>query len=194
MLVGVLAVLWARSLVESAASHDRGERAEQSGDLEAAILHHRRATAWYAPINPWGDASLDRLVQIGDEALAAGRRPLALAAYRSAHGALASGRHVFTLHSAALRDVDSRLVRAIDGETLPVPMARLGPDARTAHLEQSLASVPEAGFVGSCVAIAGFAAVLAAVARATGGRPVGRGGTAAIVLGTVAFVVGLLLA
>lgn len=113
----------------------RAEDARTGGDLESAIDHYRRAAVWYFPGNLRARAALEALMEIGEEARERGDATLALAAFRSVHGATMSARHVVIPHDdlRALADEEIAALMA-EGTVPPVDANRSLEDRRSVYL------------------------------------------------------------
>ncbi|MFK7985390.1 MAG: hypothetical protein AB8I08_05120 [Sandaracinaceae bacterium] len=92
-LLGVLlAVLAVRVVTASRAELERGDRAQERGDVDAAIVAYRRAARWYAPASPYPPAALDRLASLAETADENADPETAIAAWRSMRGAILAAR------------------------------------------------------------------------------------------------------
>lgn len=194
----LLAVLAVRAVTSSRSELSRGDAFRAAGDADAAILAYRRAARWYAPGNPYVPEALDRLAAVATEAEAAGDRARALAAWRSARGAIQSSRSVYVPHRDRLNASEEAIARLV-GEVAPPGRAEEARRETLAGLQ-----APERPRVGwSLLALLGWLAWTgAAFAFAqlaldeedrVRGKPARLWGTV-IVVGFGLFVIGLSLA
>lgn len=128
----VILVLSVKVLGSSRAELREADRARQSGELEIAVSHYRRAARWYLPIQPFADEALDRLLEIGDEAEASGDRVLALASFRSVRAAIMSSRSAWIPDGERLARADARIAALMASGEVPAVDAALSEDERAA--------------------------------------------------------------
>jgi tetratricopeptide (TPR) repeat protein len=100
------------------------ERHAQEGDLEAAIVHYRRAARWYAPFSPYHVQALAALGRIGAEAEQKPDVELALSAYRAVRSAILSTRSFYVPERERLDAADKRIASLMAG--LPPPQMDAG--------------------------------------------------------------------
>jgi len=81
-LVSVRVVMSARNELQQAQAR-LGQQ-----DIDAAIVHLRRAARWYAPLSPYHARALGLLWELGEGAERAGELERALSAYRAVRGAI----------------------------------------------------------------------------------------------------------
>lgn len=149
----LLAVLAVRAVTSSRSELARGDALRAAGDADAAILAYRRAARWYAPGNPYVPEALDRLAAIAGEAEAAGDPVRALAAWRSARGAIESSRSFYVPHRDRLTAAEEAIAR-LTGEVSPPGRADTARRATLAGLQ-----APEVPVVGwSVLALCGWLA------------------------------------
>jgi hypothetical protein len=98
----VVALLVARVLVAAHGEYAQAVSAERAGQLDAAIVHYRRAIGWYAPGSPYGARAIAALSALAEHAQQQGDTARALAAQRAMAGGIASARSFFTPHQSAL--------------------------------------------------------------------------------------------
>jgi hypothetical protein len=124
-VLGLVLGSFALRVVTSAASELRsGERYQQAGQTEAALIHYRRAGRWYAPGSPYHVEALVRLGRIGADAEQRGDVDLALAAYRAIRAAIMSTRSFYVPEAERLRAADERI--AVLMASLPPPAMDAG--------------------------------------------------------------------
>jgi hypothetical protein len=105
----VVAVITVRVVVSSAGELSEAERYRNRGELDAAIVHYRRAARWYAPGNPYCVDALVGLAEIGQEAEQAGEIERALSAFRGIRAAIMSTRSFYTPHGDRLDAANERI-------------------------------------------------------------------------------------
>jgi hypothetical protein len=105
----LLAVLVLRVVTAAAAELKTADGYRQAGDLEAAIVHYRRAARWYAPGSPFHTQALAKLGAIGTAADARGDGALALSAYRAVRGAIMATRSFYVTEPKRLAAADERI-------------------------------------------------------------------------------------
>lgn len=116
-LAGVLlAVLAVRVVSASRTELQRGERAEERGDVDSAIVAYRRAARWYAPASPYPPAALDRLAALATRAEDNADPETALAAWRSARGAILATRSLYVPFAARRRHAEEQIVRLVQAQ------------------------------------------------------------------------------
>ncbi len=119
-IVGVLvAVTVVRAVTESRTELRTAEKALESGDVEAAIVHFRRSARWYAPASPYPPRALAGLAQIARNAESEGDVHRALRAWRSIRGSILSTRSWYTPHVDRLEVANARIADLMAG--LPPP-------------------------------------------------------------------------
>jgi hypothetical protein len=162
-LVGfVLSVITLR--VVSSAREELGvaDAAFARSDLDAAIVHYRRAARWYAPGSPYHALALHQLAQIGSAAEQSGERERALLAYRSLRGAIMATRSVFVPEPARLAAANQHIAQLM--AELPAPGMDAGKAAaqlRREHLAL-LEALPGPNVFWTCVLLSGFFGWIAA--------------------------------
>ncbi|MBX3248494.1 MAG: hypothetical protein KF901_15060 [Myxococcales bacterium] len=203
-VVGILlAVVLVRVLVGAHGELRQGDALRAAGDVDAALVHYRRAAKWYAPGNPWSAAALDALRELAREAEDARRLQRALAAWRAVRGAILSTRSTYTPHADRLAEADERIAALMAAEPPPPIDAHKSEEERRAEHLALLRDVPRPHPGWALLALLGFAAWVGAAflfaARAidaedrfvpTAARRFG----ALFAVGVAAFVVGLGLA
>ncbi|NOY94008.1 MAG: hypothetical protein GXP55_22730 [Deltaproteobacteria bacterium] len=129
----LLAVVAVRVVVSSRAELRQGVALEQAEDVDAAIVHYRRAARWYAPLSPYPGEALDRLERIG----AAAERDMdvdrALSAYRAMRGAILSTRSFYTPSPERLGRADQHIARLMS--ELPAPPIDAGKSTEELYRE-----------------------------------------------------------
>ncbi|MBX7196110.1 MAG: hypothetical protein K1X94_28905 [Sandaracinaceae bacterium] len=182
---------------------ERAELARTGGDLEAAIDHYRRAAVWDFPGNVRASRALEALLEIGEDAQRAGNATLALAAYRSVHGATMSARHLVVPHDDLRLAADEQIATLMAEGAVPPVDAHRAPDERASVYLAMLREDRDASTLFALMALLGFAGWVSGGAMllqrgfdAEGelvGREVRRWGTV-LVVGFGLFVLGLALA
>lgn len=199
----VVFVLSVKVLTSARAELAEAERWRAEGSVPSAITHYRRAARWYLPVNPWADAALDALDEIGVEAEASGDLALALSAHRSIRAAIQSSRSFYIPNRARLDRADEHIASLMARvEVPPVDAVRTVSERTSLHLAL-LREDRDPSVAWALVALLGLGAwVLAALVFASRGldeegRVIGgearRWGTL-FVAGFCAFVLGLALA
>lgn len=79
------------------------------GDLDGAVVHYRRAAAYYAPANPFSDSALRSMMRIAREAEAGGHIEFALGTWRSVRAAIMQARSFYIPYSDRLQHADQRI-------------------------------------------------------------------------------------
>jgi hypothetical protein len=131
----ILAVLAVRVVTASQAELAEARMLEGRGDVDASIVHYRRAATWYAPGNPFSTDALDRLLALGASAAEEGDRTRALLAYRSARGAILSARSFYTPHGERLAHANHAIADLLAAEEPPPIDAGKSPEElRREHL------------------------------------------------------------
>lgn len=135
-VVGVLLlVLAARVVTASAGELREADALRQSGQVESAVAHYRRAARWYAPGNPYSTEALDRLAEIAGDAEEASDPDLALAAWRSIRGAILGARSFYVPHADRLEIADQHIATIMAGlPPPPIDAARSPEERRAQHL------------------------------------------------------------
>jgi len=204
LLVGlVMAGLTLRAWVSCSEELELAREARDAGSLESAIDHYRRAAVWYFPGNVRSRDALEALLEIGHDAQERGDATLALAAYRSVHGASMSTRHLLVPGDdlRALADEEIATLMA-DGTVPPLDANRSRDERRRLYLEM-LRADRDVRLGWTLLALAGFAIWVGSAAAFLGrtldetgaviAREARRWGTG-FVLGLGLFVLGLALA
>jgi hypothetical protein len=157
----LLASVCAR-VVSSARSELRaGDAYAAGGDVEAALVHYRRAARWYAPLSPYHRHALARLGTIGADAERRERPELALEAYRAIRAAILSTRSWYVPEQARLRATDERIASLM--AALPAPPMDAGKSReqiRREHLAL-LGADPDPSVAWTLVLLLGFASWMA---------------------------------
>jgi hypothetical protein len=142
LLIG--APLLARVAFEGRAELQAADLARDEGDVELEILHLGRAARWRAPMLGHDEDARERLMEIGEAAVAEGEvgERTALAAFRELRGALLATRTFDVPDPVALEQANARIA-----ELMAAQEVRFGrepieeEDARAWHLER-LAAPP----------------------------------------------------
>jgi hypothetical protein len=116
----ILAVLVVRVLV---ASHGELQRAHalvaDGDDVDAALVHYRRAARWYVPGSPYVREALESLARIGVESEREGDRERALFAWRSVRAAVLATRSFHVPHHEHLALADEHIAELMASEDPP---------------------------------------------------------------------------
>jgi hypothetical protein len=159
IVCGVLLLSFTVRVVVSAASElSTADEAQARGDLDAAIVHYRRAARWYAPASPYHVEALGRLGKIGARAEQAKDTDQALAAYRAIRSAIMSTRSFYVPERARLEAADRRIAALM--ATLPPPPMDAGKSQKQIEAEHLalLQQEPGPSVAWSIVLLLGFAA------------------------------------
>lgn len=119
VIAAVLVVVTVRVVAESRNELARAARAEDRSDVDAAVVHYRRAARWDAPFNPFSSDALDALFRLGRDAERANDRARALEAYRGVRAAVLAARSLYIPHEAALHRANSRIADLMAAEPAP---------------------------------------------------------------------------
>jgi hypothetical protein len=201
-LAVLLCVMSARAVLEARAESARADTALTNGDVELAIVRLRSAARWSAPFNAYASSALTRLERLARADEAAGEKGRALSAYRAIHAAIHATRSFYTPQRALLARADERIA-ALMAEA-PAPAIERGRsfDERKADYLALLAGSGPSAF-GVLLAFLGFATwVGSAIVFLLWGvdaegrvlRPLGRRSVFCLLLGWIAFAVGLRIA
>jgi tetratricopeptide (TPR) repeat protein len=162
LVVLVLFAAVCARVVSSARSELRaGDAYATRGQVEAALVHYRRAARWYAPLSPYHVHALARLGAIGANAERRERPELALEAYRAIRAALLSTRSWYVPEQARLRAADERIASLM--AALPPPPMDAGKSReqlRREHLAL-LRADPAPSVAWTLVLLLGFASWVA---------------------------------
>ena len=200
----VLVAAFAVRVVSSAADElAQGDRANAHGAMYAAVAHYRRSARWYAPGSPYHVRALDRLADIGASAERRGDTELALSAQRAVRAAILSARSFYTPEPRRLTAANQRIAAMM--ATLPAPPMDAGKSHETLRREHlALLEADNAPSVPwTFVLLVGFATwvggAFAFTLRAIDEHdrwiaPEAKRWGIVIVVGLVAFVIGLVLA
>lgn len=201
--LGVLfVVMSARSIFEARAESARATLALEQGDVELAIVHLRSSARWTAPFNVYASEALERLEQLAlrDEANAQYAR--ALTGFRAIHAAILATRSFYTPHAELLQRSDEHIAALMAREPAPPIERGRSPEQRKADYLALLAPSGPRPF-GVLLAFAGFVTwVGSAVFFLLWGvdaegrvlRRLGRRSVLCLLLGWIAFAVGLRIA
>jgi hypothetical protein len=158
LLVGcvLLASFTLRVLVSARSELRVGDQYHARGDLEAALVHYRRAARWYAPGSPYHREALAKLGAMGAQAERRGDSELALSAYRAVRSAIMSTRSFYIPERERLRAADERIASLMAAQP-PPPMdaGKSREQLRNEHLAL-LEAEPGPSVLWSCVLLLGF--------------------------------------
>jgi hypothetical protein len=124
VIAALLVLLAVRVLVGAQDELRRAEQLRAAGDVDAAVVHYRRAARLYVPAGPHVGEALGALASIAREAESAGASARALAAWRSVHAAILASRSFYVPHEAALAEADARIAALVAAEPPAVDAAR----------------------------------------------------------------------
>ena len=161
-VLAVLALIFAavavRVVMSAKAELAVAQRHEQDGDVEAAIVHYRRAARWYAPLSPFHVEALAALGQIGAAAEQNGEVELALSAYRAVRSSVLSTRSLYVPEEPRLKAADKRIAALMAG--LPPPQMDAGKSREQLEREHLalLERDPDPKLGWTLLLLAGFAA------------------------------------
>lgn len=198
----VLSAFVVRVVTSSASELSLGEQYQKHGELEAAVVHYRRAARWYAPGSPYHVRALSALSGLAATAEGAGDRELALSAYRAIRSGIMSSRSTFTPEADRLAAANGRIADLM--ASYPPPPMDAG-KSREALRREHLALLsesrdPKLGW--TLMLLLGFAlwvgAALVFTVRAVDGdrwvEQEARRWGALVVVGLVMFIAGMALA
>lgn len=120
----LLAAIMVRVVAAARAELEVAEKHAHEGDVDAAIVHYRRAARWYAPLSPYHVQALAGLGRIGAEAEQKGELERALTAYRAVRSAILSTRSFYVPEEARLSAANKRIAALMAG--LPPPQMDAG--------------------------------------------------------------------
>jgi hypothetical protein len=134
----------------------QAEASLAQGELDAAVVHYRRAARWYAPGSPYHVRALERLMQLAHEAEAKGDVARALHAYRALRGAIMATRSLYVPERARLSAANQHI--AVLMAELPPPGMDAGkPKAQLQREHQLLLErIPGPNVFWTCVLLCGF--------------------------------------
>lgn len=198
----LLVVMSARAIFEARAESARASLALEAGDIELAIVRLRSSARWAAPFNVYASEALARLERLAKAEEAALRHDRALMGYRAIHAAIHASRSFYMPHEALLERTDERIA-ALMAELPPAPIeqGRSVAQRRAEYLALLAPTGPRPA--GVLLAFAGFLTwVGSAVVFLLWGvdaegrvlRGLGRRSALCLLLGWVAFAVGLRIA
>lgn len=196
-----LAVVATRVVVSSHDDLVAGRTSLAGDDVDAAIVHFRRAARGYTPANPYCADALTQLMTIADASEREGEIDRALMAYRAARSAILATRSFYTPHTAVLDAANARIASLMAAE--PAPAIDAGKSKEQLEREHLalLQQDTQPKLFWSLVLLCGFvtwvgaAFALASKGFETDGRfnaPVAKRYVVMIALGFAAFVIGLL--
>ncbi len=197
----LVAVLSVRAVLEARVGRMRAAQAMGTGDVDGAIVELRRAARWHAVINPYASGALDELERIAAQARARGELRRALAAQRAVHAAIQAGRSFYTPDAERLARADRAIAVLMATEPPPeADVAHSGAERRSAYARALRLTRPREPWVafallGFITWVSGALVFMAYGLDAEGrlGRSVGKRSGLSVVLGWVAFALGLRL-
>lgn len=201
-LAAIVLVMALRAVLEARAHAIAADVATDRADLEQTVVQLRSSARWYFPLNPYALRSLVRLEQMAERAESRGERERALGAYRAIHAALHAARGFYTPQAERLTRVDERIA-ALMAEQPAARMEGARSEAERKADYLALLSRPQPGLLGVLLALAGFVVwVGSAMVFLSWGvdaegrvlRAVARRSVLCLLLGWIAFAVGLRIA
>lgn len=131
----LLAALAFRVVISARAELAEADRLLASSDVDASILHYRRAARWYAPGSPYHVTALSRLAQLGAQAELRGETERALTAYRAMRSAIMAARSFYIPESARLHAANRKIAALMAQQPLPaVDAGKSRQQVRDEHL------------------------------------------------------------
>lgn len=131
----ILAVLAVRVVTASQGELERADRLREQGDLDAAIVHYRRAARWYAPASPYPPEALTALSEIAAEAEREGDRRLALTAWRAVRAAIMSTRSFYVPYEGRLEEANRHIAELMASlDPPPIDAGKSRAELRDEHL------------------------------------------------------------
>ena len=107
----LIGIPYGRALIESRAALAEGDAARNS-DVAAAIVSYRHSVEWYAPLNPYSRAAVERLVNIGEDAAQSeDGYVVALQAYESLRAGILVTRWLVTPYSDRVEEAEEHIAR-----------------------------------------------------------------------------------
>jgi hypothetical protein len=119
VLAVMLGAFTVRVVTSAKAELEVADRRRASGEMEAAIVHYRRAARWYAPFSPLHVHALHELASIAADAEYRGDVELALSGYRAIRSSILATRSLYVPEQARLNAANKRIAVLMSG--LPAP-------------------------------------------------------------------------
>jgi len=158
----VLGVLAGRVLHSARAELETATAAAQSGEIERALTHYRRAARFYLPGSPYHVRALEQLAGIASAAEAAGDSERALSAYRAIRGSILATRSFYVPQRERLRAADVRIAALMAEQPAPgMDAGKSKAQLRAEHLAL-LERSPDPKLFWTFSLLAGFFAFVAA--------------------------------
>jgi hypothetical protein len=201
-LAVILLVMSGRAVFEARARAAEANLALAAGDVDLAIVQLRRSARWYAPLNVYASRSLTNLEQLALRAESAGEHARALMAWRSLHAAIQATRSFYTPHAEQLARADDHIATLMAREP-PAKIEGGRSEAQRKGDYLALLVPHDPSLFGVLLALVGFATWVgsAAVFLSRGVdsegrilRAVARRSVFCLLLGWIAFAVGLRIA
>lgn len=198
----LLSVMTLRAFLEARAEVASAQLAVHAGDLEGAIIHLRGSARWDAPLNGYAAQARRQLRQLAEQCEARGDATHALSAWRSLHAAIMATRSFYTPHRDELARADQHIASLMASEPPAAIEGQRSPAEREADY-LALLQPNDPNPFGVLLACLGFATwVGAAVVFLSWGvdregrilRTVARPSALCLLLGWIAFAVGLRIA
>lgn len=198
----LLCVMSVRAVFEARAESTRARSALAEGDVELAIVRLRSAARWWAPFNVYAEDALASLEQLAQREEGAGNGAHALMAYRAIHASIHAARSFYMPNRELLARSDERIAALMAAERAPKIDADRSFEQRKADY---LALLDPAGprpwavllaFAGMLTWVGSAVVFLLWGVDAEGRvlRPLGRRTVFFLLLGWIAFAVGLRVA
>ncbi len=158
LAAAVLLVVVIRVVTSARAELQEADLLLAEGDVDASIVHYRRAARWYAPLSPYHVEALVRLAKIAQQAEEQGNAERALSAHRAIRSAILAARSFYTPEEQRLKRANARIADLM--ASLPPPPIDAGKSRaqlRKEHLAL-LASRPGPDIAWTWVVLLGFLA------------------------------------
>ena len=115
-----LGIPYGRALIESRAALSEGDNARDT-DVASAIVSYRHAVEWYAPLNPYSRAAVERLREIGDEAAESEEgSAVALQAYEGLRSGILLTRWLATPYAETVEEIEPLIAQLRAGDDAQV--------------------------------------------------------------------------
>jgi hypothetical protein len=164
LLVAAFAMVWGRAVYGSRRAYEQGEMHARADDPVKAVTFFDRAIRWYAPFNPYVEASANRLWEMGLRAAEKGDHRMALMAFQTLRRGFFAARGLYGPGQAWIRKCDEKIYDISgtrqhrtdsDGQEIETLNASsMSPETMPPHPWWSLAVV--GAFMGWVASVLGF--------------------------------------